>query len=60
MMVVPDNSLKFREKVDFPGTLSKPHNSLKAESVFSRCINSVFVSILKKLFAHAHPINGWY
>ncbi|MDR3342649.1 MAG: hypothetical protein LBT14_07675, partial [Treponema sp.] len=28
MMVVADNSPKFREKVDLPGTFSKPHSSL--------------------------------
>jgi hypothetical protein len=43
MMAVADNSPKFREKVDLPGTFSKPHSNLKAESVLSLCINSVSV-----------------
>jgi hypothetical protein len=51
MAVVSDIALKFREKVDFPGTVSRPHNNPRLKSVLSCRINSVLVFILKKLLA---------
>jgi hypothetical protein len=58
MSEVSDSSAKFREKVDLPGIVSNPHSSRKFGSAFSLCINSVFVSILKKRFAHMLLIKG--